>query len=767
KHTSVVVLLVTVPHVRAGGLAPSPFWGVPGPVLVYQRPIEAMVDVTNDLGVAVLQDFAYTRSNFAFSPYGVASVLVVLYEGARGESARQIHNTLRLPWNRDITRIGFRDIHRHLRSYFSHEGYLSGLTLNKNRTSLLVEYRRVLRFYGYDVGTGQGEQFPPTTTKKPTTTNTETTITENIETTSSIRKVTTEDIIPTTSAPEAVTEDILLSTSPPEEVSEDIIPSTTEDIIPPTTTTRRTTSEEGFTLITLTIPREPTPGPQADEPVTEPPMQVEDSSPKEMPEETPAPEVLMEPTETPEQTSAPTEGTTSASTEGTSALTEGTTSAPAEETTTAPTEETTTAPAEETTTAPAEETTTAPAEETTSPPAQETTTPPAQETTSPPAQETTYASVQETTSAPAEETSTPAQETTSAPTQETTSAPAEETSTPAQETTSAPAQETTSAPTEETSAPAEETSVPTEETTPALEEETTVPAEETTVPATSVPAADDETSEPPILADEPVVSTVLSEVETFISTEVTEETMTVGPTEPEAEIIATTENTSSSDAENTIPDDSTITETMTQAMSEIIESKVNFVPLPLTLNQSETSSARIKRSISGNILSSTFSYMSLQLQNGMYDSQVARGYELYTQLPKRPFLVDGVSEELVPVMSYTTVFPFDERYKLLLLLPLERRGLRQLIYDLSSCPLREIYQAMRPTRVQAIIPSFMVEGFVILTPTLQQLGIWDVFDPRRANLSGMSNDPDLYVRNIEQAVTVVIRNYVKILDIQT
>jgi hypothetical protein len=63
----------------------------------------------------------------------------------------------------------------------------------------------------------------------------------------------------------------------------------------------------------------------------------------------------------------------------------------------------------------------------------------------------------------------------------------------------------------------------------------------------------------------------------------------------------------------------------------------------------------------------------------------------------------------------------DERYKLLLLLPVERRGLRQLIYDLTSCPLREIYQALRHTRVQAIIPSFMVEGSVILTPTLQQV----------------------------------------------
>jgi serine protease inhibitor len=62
-----------------------------------------------------LQDYAYARGNFAFSPYGVASVLVVLFEGSRGESARQIHKALRLPWNKDVTRIGFRDIHRHLR----------------------------------------------------------------------------------------------------------------------------------------------------------------------------------------------------------------------------------------------------------------------------------------------------------------------------------------------------------------------------------------------------------------------------------------------------------------------------------------------------------------------------------------------------------------------------------------------------------------------------------------------------------------------------
>jgi hypothetical protein len=50
--TALIFLLLAATHVDG---ASSSFWGVPGPVLVYQRPIDAMVDVTNDLGVAVLQ----------------------------------------------------------------------------------------------------------------------------------------------------------------------------------------------------------------------------------------------------------------------------------------------------------------------------------------------------------------------------------------------------------------------------------------------------------------------------------------------------------------------------------------------------------------------------------------------------------------------------------------------------------------------------------------------------------------------------------------
>lgn len=72
----------------------------------------------------------------------------------------------------------------------------------------------------------------------------------------------------------------------------------------------------------------------------------------------------------------------------------------------------------------------------------------------------------------------------------------------------------------------------------------------------------------------------------------------------------------------------------------------------------------------------------------------------------------------------------DERYKLLIILPMERRGLRQLTYDLSAVTLRGVMDALRPSRVKATVPTFMVEGFVILTPALQRVNLQK---PKRKN----------------------------------
>lgn len=83
-----------------------------------------MVDVTNEFGLKVLAEHNFLNdNNIAFSPYGLMGIMVALYEGVDGESSYQIQRGMQLPWNRNVMRIGFRDIHRTLK--VSH-------TINKN-----------------------------------------------------------------------------------------------------------------------------------------------------------------------------------------------------------------------------------------------------------------------------------------------------------------------------------------------------------------------------------------------------------------------------------------------------------------------------------------------------------------------------------------------------------------------------------------------------------------------------------------------------------
>ena len=80
------------------------------------QPVELMVDATNHLGFTILDLHSrLNKNNIAFSPCGLMSVLVALYEGSGGKSAVEIKEALRFPRERDIVRIGMRDIHRRLR----------------------------------------------------------------------------------------------------------------------------------------------------------------------------------------------------------------------------------------------------------------------------------------------------------------------------------------------------------------------------------------------------------------------------------------------------------------------------------------------------------------------------------------------------------------------------------------------------------------------------------------------------------------------------
>ncbi|XP_022233637.2 uncharacterized protein LOC111081770 [Drosophila obscura] len=199
-------------------------------------PAEVMVDLTNDLTHRLLHYHSIlNRNNFAFSPTALVSVLVALYEGSAGNSANELRNVLQLPNNRDVIRVGYRDIHRRLRTYFfGSDNPLKGLSMNKNNVTVLKDFETVLMFYGYDLSVDMASSTPAnitasssnattedaeaetttsstvrdveTTTEVPATTTTEapTTTTTTEEPTTTTEEPTTE--APTTEAPEATTE---------------------------------------------------------------------------------------------------------------------------------------------------------------------------------------------------------------------------------------------------------------------------------------------------------------------------------------------------------------------------------------------------------------------------------------------------------------------------------------------------------------------------------------------------------------------------------
>ncbi|XP_072935662.1 uncharacterized protein [Epargyreus clarus] len=128
-----------------------------------RTPLSHMVDVTNEFGLKVLAEHNFLNdNNIAFSPYGLMGILVALYEGVDGESSYQIQRGMQLPWNRNVMRIGFRDIHRTLKTYFvPEEGFLAGLALNNENVTFNDSYKKILRFYGFDLENDQMPTLPP------------------------------------------------------------------------------------------------------------------------------------------------------------------------------------------------------------------------------------------------------------------------------------------------------------------------------------------------------------------------------------------------------------------------------------------------------------------------------------------------------------------------------------------------------------------------------------------------------------------------------
>ncbi|CAG9576100.1 unnamed protein product [Danaus chrysippus] len=235
-----------------------------------RNPLHHMIDVTNEFGLKVLAEHNFlNENNIAFSPYGLVGILVALYEGVDGESSYQIQRSMPLPWNRNVMRIGFRDIHRTLKTYFvPEEGFLAGLALNNENVTFNESYKKILKFYGFDLDQSSSNDTNMNTTNTSSTTETANNTSTSTENTPVTTPPTTEPSKEeTTLNPNAETIDIRESmtattsmTSAVTESAPQLISSTTPiaPVEETTSTTITASVPETTTIITSTITEQPT-----------------------------------------------------------------------------------------------------------------------------------------------------------------------------------------------------------------------------------------------------------------------------------------------------------------------------------------------------------------------------------------------------------------------------------------------------------------------------------------------------------------------------
>ncbi|RZC39127.1 leukocyte elastase inhibitor [Asbolus verrucosus] len=273
------------------------------------------------------------------------------------------------------------------------------------------------------------------------------------------------------------------------------------------------------------------------------------------------------------------------------------------------------------------------------------------------------------------------------------------------------------------------------------------------------------TTETTTEAEKSTTKTPETETATATSTKETESTTEIStlPTSEATENLISSTITESASTEET---ESSSEITSTTTFNNDSES-TTFIIEDFGSNENKEASGRSTRSVVDYIIARYYDDHFLTQRPPPYHSE----QELY-------FLVNGKHKEFnINYMTYDTVLPFyylthlkasalrfpldSTKYYLLLLLPDNAEDIDKLICNLRlSTSLKYIIDNLRYTHVKAIIPSFMLKGYVILTPTFQKMGIRQVFEPRQADFSPMTDDRSVYVTNIEQAITVNIRNYV-------
>ncbi|KAF5275666.1 hypothetical protein FQA39_LY06778 [Lamprigera yunnana] len=640
-------------------------YGYPTP-----SPQEIMVDSVNYIGLVLLGAHnENNNNNMALSPYGVTSVLVVLNEGLEGKALNEILEATLLPLDIDVIRIGLRDIHRHLKSYFiPREGFLGGLTFNCDNVTLKPHYENILKFYGFNV-----EEFNIDFFSNLSSTHVTTSTSNNVHSTTKQQSTTTTTQIIASTTKEITTteygQSAEISTSTPTTV---LATDSTSIISTATTSTSNAIIETRETTSTIS---EATAKPKSEE------MElIETLSTATVSDVTTT--VLATPQTGTTTTTQPTELT--ATTIGSTGITFTTV-----------TDSITTA---------VNYTSTA-------------TTPFSTDSST---FSSLYTATGSTLTFDASSTSIPT--TTNFITADT-----------------EPFNATDDSTTTSVSPPTTITEMITSTTTKSTVTASNADVQSTTEPIETAPTSD----------------------------------QSVATNSPE-DFIITSSTTIESNLESTNPVDTTFdTSAESESDTSIRRKKNAFLNVFATLKLRPAvefvgykSNKRPSRSFKD--------YHIAKYYDSSAPSHIITRYEPTN--PSSFFVADKVREPNINFVTYDTVLPFryisylnalaitfpldSDKYYLLLLLPIDEAGINNLVDNMMSTTLKQIIYNLQPTRVKATIPNFRLKGFTILTPTLQKLGIKSIFEPRRADFSKMTDSKNIYVTNVEQAITVTIRNYV-------
>lgn len=268
--------------------------------------------------------------------------------------------------------------------------------------------------------------------------------------------------------------------------------------------------------------------------------------------------------------------------------------------------------------------------------------------------------------------------------------------------------------------------------------ETTTASSETTTFLTTETAIEDITTEVTTISADEEEQEEESTINLAISTDGT--TTTMYPISDS--FTSTTETTSSATADTETTETTEASEysstqqiTTSTANMETTTTNMRVVPMSKFIRAIKfKEKARKPRSI--------IDYIIARQLDKYYNPSDEIYHRKSTYIPQRPltFLVDGkYMESNINFMTYDTVLPFhyvpslrasalsfpldSTQYYLLLILPDRPDGVDELICDMKrASDLKYVIRNLKYRRVKAVIPSFMLRGYVNLTPTLQKVG---------------------------------------------